>query len=404
MLAPGISAVAAFAVIIFVGSVPLEYSLILPGVGSITRVIGIVMFLAVVVDVVLSGRVRETSAVFVILLVFVLWATASISWSFEPQLSIERSATYLQLFLMTWVMWQYLRTDRDVQRAMQAFVAGALIVAVVTIRDFRAINLAALVVTDLRVSAFGQNPNEAGLLLVVALPFALLLQRSSSAGWLRIANGAYLVLGSVAAVLTASRGAVVALAVCGTMMLMLMHSRRRSIRTLFWMLGVVTIAIGVAATLVPDIIWSRIGAIVSMLQRMDFNNRMENWLAGLSAFSQHPLVGVGAGAFEGATAHLIAVPRSSHSTWLGVVVETGVIGAVLWFSAITFMVLRLWRAEDAVRRALLSSVVSMAIGMMILGWDHRKIPWLVFAFCLCAGFTRESRDTLPSVVVDPAAK
>ena len=385
------SATAYVLVMLFVASIPLEYSLILPGIGSITKVIGILAFCAVVIDLPLNGRVRATPAVCGVLLAFVLWSLVSVCWSFDPQLSIGRSMTYLQLLVMSWIIWQYIQTATDLQRAMQLFVAGALIVALVTIKDFRAINLTALVITDLRVSAFGQNPNETGLMLVVALPLALQLLRSSQSRPLRLLNEAYLVLGSIAAILTASRGAFVALVVAGVMMLALMRGvRRRASATLIGLILLLVLVVGAAVFLVPENTWSRLGTIAVNVQRLDFNNRTENWQAGIALFLNQPLIGIGAGAFEGATAHLITIPRSSHSTWLGVIVETGVVGAALWFGALAYMVAALRSADKAVVRALLSSIVPMAVGMAILGWDHRKIPWLVFALCLCAGSVQRS--------------
>jgi O-antigen ligase len=145
------------------------------------------------------------------------------------------------------------------------------------------------------------------------------------------------------------------------------------------------VAVGIALYLIPENTWSRLGSIAEKLQALDFNNRMENWIAGTTIYVDHPYIGVGAGAFEGATAHLITVPRSSHSTWLGVVVETGLVGATLWFSSLAYMVSRLWHADSAIKNTLLSSLIPMVVGMAILGWDHRKVPWLLFALCLCAG-------------------
>jgi hypothetical protein len=61
---------------------------------------------------------------------------------------------------MAWVVWEYTDSPRMLRAVLQVFVVGAFAVDVATIREFQAIQLAALVITDLRISAFGANPNE----------------------------------------------------------------------------------------------------------------------------------------------------------------------------------------------------------------------------------------------------
>jgi O-antigen ligase len=173
------------------------------------------------------------------------------------------------------------------------------------------------------------------------------------------------------------------------MMLFLMGWRLlRKLSGFFWFTFLTAIAVMAVIIFVPDYTWDRIAALFTMIQRFDLNNRTQNWIAGLAHFWERPLFGVGAGAFEAAAAHMISVPYSSHSTWLGVIVEMGLFGAVIWFSAWALMVHKLRAAEPALRLALITALVPMIVGMLILGWDHRKVPWLIFVLCLCAGSIR----------------
>jgi O-antigen ligase len=368
--------------LLFAGSIPAEYSLVLPGLGSITRILGALLLMLVAVDV-LGGRpLRRPHVAFVLLAAFVAWSLLSLAWSAEPAQTLGRATTYAQLLVMSWIAWEYVRTERDFALVLQLFVLGALFVAAVTIREFNLINLAGLVITDLRVSAFGANPNELGLTMAIAVPVSLHLVRQEPRGLALLINGTYLVVGPVAVILTASRSAAVALGIAFLAMLVMLRDARAGTKVL---VGTSLGAVGaIGLSLIPAYTWERIASIGAKLQRMDFNNRAANWRAGLEAFADQPFLGVGAGAFQGASSHLIMVPRSSHSTWLGVLVETGLVGAVLWFGAIAMALLGLRHATPAVRRLLVAMIVPMMVGMLVTGWDHRKVPWFVFTLALVA--------------------
>lgn len=369
--------------LLFVASIPAEYSLVLPVLGSGTRLLGGLLLLVCAVDVISRGTLRRVPNVFLLLLLFVIWSFATTVWSYEPTLSIGRAFTYLQLLVMSWVTWEYVRDEEDLIATLQAYVVGSLLVAAVTIRDFESVTAAALAVTrDIRVAAFGANPNELALTMVAAVPLALFLLRRKPFGLAGAVNLLYLGVGATAVVLTASRAGFIALVVAGLGMLVMMRDARPVAR--LTLLGTLLLLAVLFAILVPEHTLDRIASIGAKLQRMDFNNRSLNWMAGLTLFAQDPLVGVGAGAFEGATAHLIDVPRSSHSTWIGVIVETGLIGACLWFAAIGLSLGGLRQADAALRRALLAAIVPMMIGMMVTGWDHRKVPWLLFMLAVCS--------------------
>lgn len=369
--------------ILFSGSIPAEYSLVLPVLGSVTRILGGLLLLACVADVISRGESRRLPGVFLLPAAFVLWSLASITWSYAPGLSIGRSVTYVQLLVMAWVTWEYVRTEQDLLATLQAYVIGALFVAAVTIREFQTSSLAiSLVTSDVRVAAFGANPNELALTMVTAIPLAMYLLRRKPTGWAAAVNLAYMATGTLAVILTASRTGAIALAIAAFGMLVMVRDARQGTKAML-VAGLLLIVV-LFVSFVPDYTLERIASIGAKLQRMDFNNRSQNWQAGLTMLAERPLVGVGAGAFQGATAHMIQVPRSSHSTWIGVLVETGIVGATLWFCFVIASVLALRRSATPLRRALVAAIVPMMVGMLVTGWDHRKVPWLLFAAALCS--------------------
>ncbi len=275
--------------LLFIASIPAEYSLVLPVLGSGTRLIGGLLLLTSISDVIARGSLRRLPGFFLLLLAFVLWSFASVVWSYEPALTVGRAFTYLQLLVMSWVIWEYVRTEQDLVATLQAYVLGSLLVAVVTIMDFQSLSVAALAITtDVRVAAFGANPNELALTMVTAVPIALYLLRRKPANWPGIVNAAYLGTGTLAVVLTASRAGFIALVVAGVGMLVMMRDARLAARVA--LVSTIALLAVLAASFVPDYTWERIASIGAKLQRMDFNNRALNWQAGLAMFAQDPLL------------------------------------------------------------------------------------------------------------------
>jgi hypothetical protein len=64
--------------VVFVASIPAEYSLVLPALGSISRIVGGVLFACVLLDVLARCRVRPVPTPLALAAAFVLWSALSI--------------------------------------------------------------------------------------------------------------------------------------------------------------------------------------------------------------------------------------------------------------------------------------------------------------------------------------
>lgn len=378
----------------FIVSIPAEYALVLPGVGSVSRLLGLSLMLLVFLDILGGRMLRTPGATLFCFAAFTAWSALTVAWSVEPAQTLERIVTYVQLLVMAWVVCEYVRTESDFCNVLSCFVAGALFMACMTIREFSVANFAAAVLSDRRVSAFGANPNELGLTLAVTLPPALYMLMTSRSGLLRVLGGVYLITGPVAVLLSASRSAVIVLVLTLPGVALMMRDASRRMK--FVMVLAAVTAVVVVASFVPTNTWDRLATIGANLQRMDLNNRTDNWRAGIEYSMNNPFLGVGAGAFLGAATHLRTVAWSSHSTWVGVLVETGFIGASLFYGAVGLSLLGLRRANRTIRTLLLSMVLPMMVGMMVTGWDHRKVPWFVFSLLVVAPLLKSSRLPAPA--------
>ena len=101
-------------------TLPWENAVNVPGVGAISRVVGLFAGGAWALSIVATRTVRRPAPTHVVAGLLVAWNWLSVYWSVEPEVSIGRSTTFLQLLLMVYIVWDTARTPADVRRVLQA--------------------------------------------------------------------------------------------------------------------------------------------------------------------------------------------------------------------------------------------------------------------------------------------
>lgn len=156
----------------FVFAIPWEEAIVLPGVGSVARVIGLAAFALALFGLASGGRVRvrKPSLLLVAALPFVAWSVASTFWSIDAEVTTSTAFTLVQLLVMVWLVWQLAPTSGHQRGLAQAFVLGCYVTALNIIWIFLfqgdAINI------DGRVTAAGANQNDIATLMALGIPFA----------------------------------------------------------------------------------------------------------------------------------------------------------------------------------------------------------------------------------------
>lgn len=212
------------------------------------------------------------------------------------------------------------------RRLVWAVVAGLIAEAVATIaygrigRGGRA------------VGSFGQS-NDLGAFLAIFTVFAASLVPAARGLVARLTVWAALVLGSVAVLLTISRGAILALGV-GLLVVALRTSRVLT--------AVLVLVLATAPLWTPDFVKERI--LSTQVEDEEYDEvtletssqlRVDTWRAIIDVVTEHPLVGVGftglAGVLPMTGSSLgVAVKDSAHSTYLRFLGEMGILGLGLF--------------------------------------------------------------------------
>jgi probable O-glycosylation ligase (exosortase A-associated) len=199
-----------------------------------------------------------------------------------------------------------------------------------------------------------RNPNDLAALTLLALSMASGLLVTERNRLIRKAALAAVVVLSLVVLLTQSRGAFVGLAVFGLFALMGQRSKARVI-------AMVCVVLVGAVLLLPDTAWSRFGMVAQIgrqgsesLSTLDDKGSAEQrfaiWRTAVRIIKDHPVTGVGLGAYGPANARYSPElgGRDTHSTYLNVLAEQGVPGLLLLFTLIASVVI----PAERVRRKL----------------------------------------------------
>lgn len=198
------------------------------------------------------------------------------------------------------------------------------------------------------------NPNDLAAITILVVGPALALWTSAARGsWVRWAGLAGAAPLLVIVVLTQSRGAFLALAVMALPSAIALARRRP------WRVVSFAAFVGLVLAFAPDAFWTRMAGLgkatqVETIAEMDPEGSAQQRFAllqtALRIVEDHPLVGVGLGAYEHANAHYNPGlgTLDTHNTYLHILAETGVPG-LLFFLAMVGSVL--WSVRDARRRA-----------------------------------------------------
>ena len=363
----------------FVASIPSENGVTVAGVGSLSRLLGLIAFGVGLLSLVAGGRVRfrAPSLFLVLTALFSVWVAATYFWSIAPEVTVVRVNTMAQLAALVWLVHQLVRTEHDLDVAYQGFVLGCYVMVGVGIATFFGSD------GGFRNVGGGFNANGFAIVSALGVPMAWSLATRRRHGWLTVVNALYPLWATVAVVLAASRGglltAIVALAIVPLLLGRLSPLRRL---LLFVSLAAVTSA---GALLLPTA-FPELQRNIDRLAEVDeellgggtLTGRTDIWAAGLDVFAGSPIVGVGMGGFNTAVWPVFGRSRSPHNAFLSVAVGSGGIGLTLYVLLVVVALLGV--VANPVRRVEhLVLFAALLVGMMPTNSDNDKFAWFILA-------------------------
>jgi O-antigen ligase len=354
-------------------------------------------------------RVRRPSPLHYWMLALVGWSALSLLWTVDWNTTVTRVGTYVQLLFLVWLIWESALTEARVRSLLQSYVLGALVTSGLTIYNFVVGRTSAMLAADQglnmwetsRYSISGLNANDLGLILALSIPMAFYLLVTGKGPWVKMLCWLQVIAGMITILLTASRGSLVA-ALVGFAMLPLTLRRLprwHRLASLAACLGL----LACAAYLVPSTSWRRILRFESEISEGTLTHRTLLWTAGMEAFRDRAFLGTGAGAYGVTIFHTAdfayttgnAANAVAHNTFLSILVELGVIGALLLFGLLASIFYCAFRMRYVERCLWITLLLTWAVGVSALTWEYRKPTWLLFGLVAAHAFSR--RPTGPAL-------
>ena len=389
-------ALAYWLTIAFIFSIPWENAVQLGGLGRGSKLLGLATAVVWAASIILRRRLREPDTFHKAFFLLTAWSGLTFYWSIDAGATASGFITHAQLFLMVFIIWDLCETESAVETALQAYVLGAYVSSFSIISEFLTAPASKFPEHE-RLKGLGTEVDGIALIVAVAIPAAWYLaagptnqQRSNGR---RFVNYLYVPVGLFAVAITGTRGATLALVPAAAFVLWSLRRAGSAQR------------IAAAATLVAAVAVLVVYAPRGPLTRIEtaatatelgsegsaLSGRWGIWVQSSRAFLDRPILGAGLDAHRAAVSGGLddlrvfkTAEKEAHNTYISVLVETGIVGFLIFSSMIAIVVARIgqlsgWRAWYwSVQLAVL------AIGAMSLSLEESKSVWILLSLCVAS--------------------
>jgi len=363
------------ALYLFAATLTME-ELVIGGV-SVPKIAGILVMAFALFEFRQSFK-RTHSGIILLISVYLFIALLSLIWSYDVDDGIVRFLTYFQIFILGIIMINQFNSEEDIIRFFIFFAIGCFLAALDIIYNYHHgifySGVEAYEDAD-RYSAFGVDPNETGLLLVIGITFLLhYFEKLKKIGIVLIAAVIFVIV--YGTFLTASR---TAFALLVFSFAGFFFKKGRKLSTYISVVLVLGLIVGLMFyfNLIPMLTLQRLLSTRESVATGDFSGRESAWKNLFLIFLDHSLLGVGLGGSSAALKVYHFFVISSHNTYVNVLAQVGVIG----FLPFIFICFRSFKEYYSLRntyRWLFVSYMLMLIGIFTLTYDQKKMIWVFF--------------------------
>ena len=356
-----------------------------------TSVVGLLVMLGLLAHLILVPRSAPRLLPAVpVWLAFATFVGLSFAWSVVAALTVDEISILLSLVILYALVMLMPVDQADLRRVEEAIVLGGAVAGAYGIVLLLGSGFA---LTGNRFAVAGGvgkgiDPNITAATLV--LPLAIAIGRAMRATS-HVARVAFWTAGAMIAaaiVLTGSRGGILsAFAVIAVHVLT--HPKRARIALVG--IGLVVIAAGTLA-IAPDVLQKRI-------TRPGSSGRTDIWRTAMQRCDQFCVAGSGYGTFPTVyqealhtepSARGMDLPFVAHSIWIGALIETGIVGALLMILALLLVGRDLMRLPMEVRGPPLAGFVGVLVASTFLSTLGFKYFWMVLMYAGLATLAHET--------------
>ncbi len=386
-LSTGPALAAYYLVLIYIFTIPWENALVIPGVGTISRAVGMLLVVVWAFSVLTQGSLGRINNVHKWASLFVFWCVLSIVWSSDYDIALIQAKTFAQLFVSLCIILSVISTPKRSVYSLQAFVLGCWVVALFVIYNYQIGNVTRW---TQRASISGADENDIALVLGTGLPMAWFLSTRLTEikknKLFVLLNFIYMPVVLIAIIMTGSRGGFSAM--LPTALFVLFGIKKLSLKSKMFATIALTIAIFLVIAYVPETPFRRIAETLDQVNNRTVSGRWDIWMVGLEVWAGNnfnSIFGLGVGGYSA------EVGRVAHSTPISVLVETGVIGFVFFAAIVGSLIRQALKADRSVTWLCLTVLLVWFIGINALSWEYRKPTWVLWSLVACLASTHTTR-------------
>jgi O-antigen ligase len=358
--------------IIFV--IPFEEMAIIPETETIAKSLGYVALALSLSAVLFCQRIRFPTLAFLPLTLWLAWTWLSVLWSVDVEMTLSRSLSFTLMFGLCWMTWEFGDSEKHIAWLFRAYLLGCCVSLGTMFLSFApgAIGQFGEVA---RFTGGDLNQNDLAAILNIAVPFAAYLaSRSARGSRVRVVYWAFVPAAAIGVLLTGSRMGILVLG--GTLSLTGVSMLTKGLKPLIPFIAVVAVAAYLTPRFMAEGVLDR---VAQGTEASSFRDRVELWRAGLDFWQRHPIEGAGAGAYKKA-AELGGAKRPdvAHSTYVTVLVEGGLVGAVLMLSFWGLVFRAVWKLPKRDRLLWFTVLAAWGAVSLTISWEYNKTTWFVY--------------------------
>jgi O-antigen ligase len=375
--------------LVLIFTIPWETAITFGAMGTLTRLIGLGLAGLWAISVLVKGGIRKLGFFQIVVFFFMLYNVASIFWTINFDLTITRVYTFLQLAMLSWILWDLFTNSESLQVAIQVFIFGGYLAIASSIINF--VSGQYISTTDVgRYTGAGQNANELCIILSLSVPLAWHLASSPKAGarsyFLRVVNFLFIPGALFASILTASRTALVIL-VPG-LLYILISARKVKFIIRFLVFTILIIGIIGVWSIIPQVTMDRLGTIGASIESNDLGGRVVLWDESMQVFQSHPLLGIGSGSL--ASPNILGT--FAHNTFLSVLAELGILGFIPFMAILVIVLYQIFKMPRSYLFLWLTVFVILIISFFSLTWEYTKTTWFILNIMIMYAAIYNKRD------------
>jgi len=369
---------------VLIFSIGWENLVLVSKIGTISHALGLGTFFIAILAYCFYPLLRRPSIIHVLIICYLGWNAISFLWSNYPAISLRTLITQIQLFVLIWLIWQASQDNKSIIILEQAYITGLLISIVsLFICYFKGVQS-----VYLRYSAVGFNANDIAVAIALGIPLSWFLFLKFDKLILKIINLIVLLCSLAAIILTGSRTGMIvgSIGFCYLLITFFNTNKIEKVITILILLSCLAIII----FFINSATFQRILSVKSELLHGTWGGRIIIWKMGIKQWFAHPLLGIGIGCYKQAVKWQ-GLLAASHNTFLQILVETGIIGFLL-FMNINFLLFKKIVLLPSIEKKLFIIIfIIIFLGLSVLSWGLRKQLWIMYAFMLGHIYNQKSQ-------------